>query len=69
MNILQKLWQRGRDLLPVEGFHFDRPIVVFQSDDWGRAGLRDRQGLDQLAAFKRLPPLEYRGSRSSHALG
>ena len=50
MNILQKLWQRGRDLLPVEGFHFDRPIVVFQSDDWGRAGLRDRQGLDQLAA-------------------
>jgi len=50
MNILRKLWQRGRDLLPVEGFHFDRPIVALQSDDWGRAGLRDREGLEQLAA-------------------
>ena len=50
MNILQKLWQRGRDLFPVEGFHFDRPIVVLQSDDWGRAGLRDREGLELLAA-------------------
>lgn len=50
MNILRKLWQRGRDLFPVEGFHFDRPIVVLQSDDWGRAGLRDRGGLEQLAA-------------------
>src|ERR1700722_6243368 len=50
MNMLQKLWQRGRDLLPVEGFHFDRPIVVLQSDDWGRAGLRDREGFEQLTA-------------------
>ncbi|MFZ0955617.1 MAG: hypothetical protein WAN60_04695 [Candidatus Sulfotelmatobacter sp.] len=50
MNILRKLWQRGRDLFPFEGFHFDRPIVVLQSDDWGRAGLRDREGLEQLAA-------------------
>jgi hypothetical protein len=50
MNILRKLWQRGWDLLPMEGFHFDRPIVVLQSDDWGRAGLRDREGLEQLAA-------------------
>jgi hypothetical protein len=50
MNALRKLWQRGRDLLPVEGFHFDRPIVLLQSDDWGRAGLRDRGGLEQLFA-------------------
>jgi hypothetical protein len=50
MNMLRKLWQRGRDLLPIEGFHFDRPIVVLQSDDWGRAGLRDREGLEQLSA-------------------
>ena len=50
MNILRNLWHRGLDLLPVEGFQFDRPIVVFQSDDWGRAGLRDREGLEQLAA-------------------
>jgi hypothetical protein len=50
MNMLRKLWRRGRDLLPIDGFHFDRPIVVLQSDDWGRAGLRDREGLEQLTA-------------------
>src|SRR5580704_11666123 len=50
MNMLRKLWQRGRDLLPIEGFHFDRPIVILQSDDWGRAGLRDRAGFEQLSA-------------------
>jgi hypothetical protein len=48
--MLRKLWQRGRDLLPIEGFHFDRPIVILQSDDWGRAGLRDRAGFEQLSA-------------------
>lgn len=48
MNLARKLWQRGRDLLPVTGFHFDRPMVLLQSDDWGRVGLRDHQGLEQL---------------------
>jgi hypothetical protein len=43
-----KLWQRGRDLLLVAGFHFDRPLVLLQSDDWGRVGLRDQPGLEQL---------------------
>jgi hypothetical protein len=37
-----------RNLLPLEGFYFDRPIVLLQSDDWGRVGLRDREGLEQL---------------------
>lgn len=44
----QKLWRRVRNLLPVRGFCFDRPIVLLQSDDWGRVGLRDQEGLDQL---------------------
>lgn len=35
---------------PVRGFHFDRPLVLLQSDDWGRVGLRDQDGFDQLAA-------------------
>jgi hypothetical protein len=48
MNLARKLWQRGRDLLPVVGFHFDRPLVLLQSDDWGRVGLRDQEGLEQL---------------------
>ncbi len=48
MNLVRKLWQRGLDMLPVAGFHFDRPIVLLQSDDWGRCGLRDHEGLEQL---------------------
>ena len=43
-------FQRIRDLVPVSGFVFNRPIVVFQSDDWGRVGLRDREGFEQLQA-------------------
>ena len=44
----RKAWQRLRSLLPVPAFYFDRPLVVLQSDDWGRVGLRDQEGLDQL---------------------
>ncbi len=29
---------------------FDRPLVLFQSDDWGRVGVRDREGWEQLCA-------------------
>jgi hypothetical protein len=50
MNLAQKLWQRGLDLLPISGFHFDRPLVLLQSDDWGRVGLRDHEGREQLRA-------------------
>jgi len=50
MNLARKLWQRTRNSIPVRGFHFDRPIVLLQSDDWGRVGLRDRDGLEHLRA-------------------
>ncbi len=50
LSAAQKIWRRGLDLLPLEGYFFDRPLVVLQSDDWGRAGLRDQQGLDRLRA-------------------
>jgi hypothetical protein len=46
----RKLWRRFRDIFPLNGFHFDRPIVLLESDDWGRIGLRDREGLEQLRA-------------------
>lgn len=49
MNV-GKIWRRGLDLLPSQGFHFDRPLVLFQSDDWGRVGLRDEAGLEQVQA-------------------
>jgi hypothetical protein len=48
VNLARKVWQRAKDLLPISGFHFDRPLLLLQSDDWGRAGLRDREGLEQL---------------------
>ncbi len=48
LNYPRKVWHRIREFLPVKGFCFDRPIVLFQSDDWGRAGLRDREGFEQL---------------------
>jgi hypothetical protein len=48
MKLARKLWKRGRDLLPIAGFYFDRPLVLLQSDDWGRVGLRDSEGLEQL---------------------
>jgi hypothetical protein len=48
VTLARKLWERGRDLLPIAGFHFDQPLVLLQSDDWGRIGLRDQEGLEQL---------------------
>jgi len=48
MSLARKLWQRGIDMFPTAGFHFDRPLLLLQSDDWGRAGLRDHEGLRQL---------------------
>jgi len=33
---------RGRDL------HFEQPLLLFQSDDWGRVGVRDRDGWEAL---------------------
>ncbi len=33
-----------------QALRFDRPLVLFQSDDWGRAGVRDREGWEELRA-------------------
>jgi hypothetical protein len=50
MTLLQAIRNRVGQWIPQTGFHFDRPLVLFQSDDWGRAGLRDQRGLEQLRA-------------------
>jgi len=50
MSPARKIWNRFRNLLPVQGFFFDRPLVLLQSDDWGRVGLRDREGFDALGS-------------------
>jgi len=48
---IRRLWRRAQRSFPVECFYFDRPLVLLQSDDWGRVGLRDRQGLEQLRSM------------------
>lgn len=49
-HVLRNLWLRSKEFLPQKGFYFDRPIVLFQSDDWGRVGVRDHEGFQQLRA-------------------
>jgi hypothetical protein len=44
----QTLWNRRRANTPAEGFVFDRPLLILQSDDWGRVGVRDQEGFDQI---------------------
>jgi hypothetical protein len=50
LKIGRKVLELGRSIVPVDAFFFDRPIVLLQSDDWGRVGLRDREGLEELHA-------------------
>lgn len=44
------VWRRTREFLPTAGFRFDRPLLLIQSDDWGRVGVRDQEGVEQLRA-------------------
>jgi hypothetical protein len=34
----------------MQGFAFSRPLVILQSDDWGRVGVRDHEGFELLRA-------------------
>jgi hypothetical protein len=47
-NILRETWRQSRALPASESFVFGRPLVLFQSDDWGRVGVRDREGWERL---------------------
>jgi hypothetical protein len=44
-----KLWRR-KQAPPVRSYSFSRPLVLLQSDDWGRVGARDREGYEPLRA-------------------
>lgn len=46
MNVLETV--RGR--MMTSGFRFGRPLVLLQSDDWGRVGVRDQEGVEHLRA-------------------
>jgi hypothetical protein len=47
---LRHVWDRVTTSVPQKSFHFNRPLLVFQSDDWGRVGVRDQQGWEELQA-------------------
>src|SRR2546426_859183 len=48
LGIARSILQRGPKVPLEERFVFDRPLVLFQGDDWGRVGVRDREGFEQL---------------------
>jgi hypothetical protein len=45
LRALRNLFGRRAEL---PGLAFSRPLVILQSDDWGRVGVRDREGYDAL---------------------
>jgi hypothetical protein len=47
---LQRLWERARPVTAEPNLQFPRPLLLFQSDDWGRVGVRDGEGLEELRA-------------------
>ncbi len=44
MGLRSHIWR----LLPVKKFQFSRPLVLFHTDDWGLAGIRDQEGFNEL---------------------
>lgn len=47
---LARIFERATSFSGNRDLHFDRPLVLFQSDDWGRVGVRDREGWEELRA-------------------
>ncbi len=47
---LRNAFERATKSSTPSALKFDRPLVLFQSDDWGRAGVRDREGWEELRA-------------------
>src|SRR3954467_9743607 len=45
LSLVRKLLSSRNQPLPLS---FDKPLVMIQSDDWGRVGVRDKQGADEL---------------------
>ena len=48
LSALRRLKRRSGD--QQAELRFDRPLLLMQSDDWGRVGVRDREGWEQLQA-------------------
>ena len=50
LSRLRKMVSPKRSSRTGPTFRFSRPLIIFQSDDWGRVGVRDREGWDELRA-------------------
>ncbi|HTR22894.1 MAG TPA: hypothetical protein VMI10_02855 [Terriglobales bacterium] len=49
--MITRLWnilERATHTADEGGLRFQRPLLLLQSDDWGRVGVRDREGWEQL---------------------
>lgn len=46
LNLIPKFWRRKNPL--AREFSIQRPLVVLHSDDWGRVGVRDKEGYEIL---------------------
>jgi hypothetical protein len=46
LDFVKSRWKSRKQ--PAHGFSFSRPLILLQSDDWGRVGVRDREGYEQL---------------------
>jgi hypothetical protein len=65
------LWHRGKSLF-TRGFFFDRPLLLIQSDDWGRIGTRDQEGFEELKDAGLAPgqnPYDYHSLETSEDVG
>ena len=49
LNFTRRLFGHAKQV-PDRSFAFDRPLVLLQSDDWGRVGVRDQEGYEVLRA-------------------
>ena len=47
---LRRILKHAKASRSHRGLRFDRPLLLFQSDDWGRVGVRDREGREELRA-------------------
>ena len=47
-DAIKNRWSRKQQTS--RGFCFSRPLIILQSNDWGRVGVRDREGYEQLRA-------------------
>ena len=45
---LRRILKHATPFATRRGLRFDRPLLLFQSDDWGRVGVRDREGWEEL---------------------